>query len=214
VRVPTADEVRAALAVHPRLDVPALPGRKNDRETGVLVPLVWSPEPVCVLTVRAAHLRHHAGEVAFPGGVPDASDADLSATALREAAEELGITGARVLGELSSIPLYTSDYRLRPFVAEVPPGELRPNPDEVAAVLLVPVAEMLARPHVDAIPWDVGGVAGMSPVFQLDGHVLYGATAHSFYELLLVLAPLFGAEPQPLRPTGIRWQDVMVKPQR
>ena len=61
----------------------------------VLVPIVTRPAgPTLLLTVRASHLRHHAGQISFPGGRIEARDADAAATALRETAEELGIAAA------------------------------------------------------------------------------------------------------------------------
>jgi len=212
VSVPTPEAVARCLEAHARVDFPALPGRRNHMRSGVLVPLVWSPEPVCLATVRAATLRHHASEVCFPGGRPDTGDVDLRATALREAHEELGIEGARVLGELSSVPLYTSDFRLHPFVAAIEERPLRVNEAEVAHVLRIPLRELLERGSVDAIPWQAGDFEGLSPVFELGDHRMYGATAHAFYELLCVVARAFELEAPPLRAGTLRWSDVLPSP--
>jgi 8-oxo-dGTP pyrophosphatase MutT (NUDIX family) len=207
--IPTPDEVQAALDAFTTRDMPALPGRTNHNRTGVLVPLIWDEGVTCIATVRASTLREHAGEVCFPGGRPDAADNNLEQTALREAHEELGMSGARVLGALSSIPLYTSDYRLVPYVAEVPPMPLAINEAEVAKVLRIAVDEVLSQPYVEAIPWVHEGATSLSPVFELDGAVMFGATAHTFYELLIVVAPLFDVALPPLKPGRFTWTDVI-----
>ncbi len=211
---PTPDDIETALSAHQPLVMPALPGRRNHLETGVLVPLRWSPEPVCIVTLRSAALKHHAGEVCFPGGRPEPDDADLAHTALREAQEELGIEQARVLGSLSSIPLLTSDFRLYPFVAAVADSELKVNHDEVQQVLHIPLSSVLEQPHIDAVAWSIGDASGLSPVFALDGPVMYGATAHSFYELLVIVAPLFGLELPPLVTGRFDWQEVLAHQSR
>jgi 8-oxo-dGTP pyrophosphatase MutT (NUDIX family) len=208
---PTPESLATVLAAHARFEFPALPGRTNHLESGVLVPLLFDPEPVCVVTVRAATLRAHAGEVCFPGGRPDVDDRDLRATALREAKEELDIDDAVVLGELSSIPLFTSDYRLYPFVASIAKSPVRKSTEEVAEILHIPLRSQIERSAIDAIPWSHEGQSGLSPAFALDRHVMYGATAHTFYELLCVIAPLFGLEAPPLAPGRFQWSDVLPK---
>jgi 8-oxo-dGTP pyrophosphatase MutT (NUDIX family) len=209
MRTPTPDELALALSAHARRDMPALPGRSNHLLTGVLVPLVWEPEPVCIATVRAFHLREHAGEVCFPGGRPDPTDEDLAQTAMREAAEELGIAGARILGELSSIPLYTSEYRLRPFVGAIASTSFVVNPVEVAAVLRMPIASWLSAPFIDAIPWEHEGEAHLSPVFEMEGGIMFGATAHVFHELLGIMAPLCESALPPMRAGRHTWEGVL-----
>lgn len=202
------EALRSALAAFALTEHPPLPGRTNHLRAGVLVPVVWRPEPLTILTLRPPHLRH-GGEVSFPGGKPEPQDLDLADTALREAREELGITGAQVLGRLSSIPLFTSDYRLEPWVAAVPDGPLRPSPGEVAEVLEQPLRELLERPALDAVPYTLDGQEHLSPVFYPGGHVLYGATAHALLELLVVVAPLFGLPLPPLVPGRLGWGDLM-----
>lgn len=205
----TPDQLREALAAHATVDMPALPGRRNHLWSGVLVPIVWNPDPVCIATVRTATLSKHAGEVCFPGGRPDPDDDDLRATALREAHEELGIADAEVLGGLSSIPLYTSDYRLSPYVARIEDTPLTPNPSEVDRVLRFPIEGLVMASHVDALAYLRDGVEGLSPIFESDGHIMFGATAHSFYELLMVVAPLFGTTVPPLKKSSRTWSDVL-----
>jgi 8-oxo-dGTP pyrophosphatase MutT (NUDIX family) len=213
---PTPADFLAALARHPRHDPEALPGRRNHLDSGVLLPLVWRPtsagklEPECIVTVRSAALRRHPGEVCFPGGRPDPGDSCLRETALREAREELGIEHAEVLGELSSMPLYTSDYRLHPFVAAVDDAPFLVNTAEVAEVLSVPLRREIERGEIDAIAWSLEDQHGLSPIFRIGAHVMYGATAHTFYELLCLAAGLYDLPPPALRPAQIGWHDVLI----
>lgn len=211
VRFPTAPALRAALADYPLTEIPKLPGRRNHLRAGVLVPVEWSAADLhVILTERAAHLSNHPGEVCFPGGRPEPEDASIEATALREAEEEVGLRGAGVLGRLSSIPLYTSDYRLEPFVAEVPAGtELVPCPDEVATILRLSVRETLARPTLHGIPWEHEGARYLSPIFELGEQLVFGGTAHALHELLQVVAPLVGVPLPPMEPGRYDWSDVL-----
>jgi 8-oxo-dGTP pyrophosphatase MutT (NUDIX family) len=193
----TPQALHRALMLRPHVDHPALPGRKNHLSCGVLIPIRWMPEPEVVLTLRPPQLQH-GGEVCFPGGRPDEGDEDMGETALREAREELGIEDPTVLGRLSSMPLYTSDYRLEPFVADIGDQALDPAPAEVAEVIVLDLRTTLRLPHIDALPFQWKGETQHSPVFDAGAHLLYGATAHSFLELLQVVAPLMGERVPPM----------------
>lgn len=108
----------------------------------VLVPLMERAEGTTVLlTLRAAHLSDHAGQVSFPGGRVEPTDADAESTALREAEEEIGLPQDHVqlIGRLDTYVTRTG-YEVIPCVGLVkPPLELHPDPDEVAAVFEVPL---------------------------------------------------------------------------
>jgi 8-oxo-dGTP pyrophosphatase MutT (NUDIX family) len=115
------------------------------RDASVLIPVVGSPEPTLVFTVRTDTLPRHKGQISFPGGSIDPEDASPEAAALREAQEELGIDPhfVRVLGRLDSVPTFVSGYVIHPFVGwmdELP--ELTPNSAEVAAVMEVPLGDL------------------------------------------------------------------------
>lgn len=115
----------------------------------VLVPIVAHPQPTLLLTQRTSHLRNHSGQIAFPGGKTDESDADAVMTALREAEEEVGLRPdfVQVLGTL---PIYTtgSAFIITPVVALVRPGfTLTPHPGEVADVFEVPLDFLMNPAH-------------------------------------------------------------------
>jgi 8-oxo-dGTP pyrophosphatase MutT (NUDIX family) len=102
--------------------------------------------PHIILTERAKHLSHHAGEVAFPGGMKEPCDQNLLATALRETEEEIGLTSDKIelLGILPSDSPRLSMLRVAPFMGWVAsPYDLQPDPSEIATVFNFPLNLLL-----------------------------------------------------------------------
>ncbi len=115
----------------------------------VLVPIVMRDSPTVLLTERTTHLSDHSGQIAFPGGKVDQTDADARATALREAQEEVGLE-PQFVDVLGTLPHYTtgSAFIITPVVALVLPGFiLRPNAYEVADVFEVPLEFLMNPAH-------------------------------------------------------------------
>ena len=112
----------------------------------VLVPIVDRGEELTVLlTLRAADLKHHAGQIAFPGGRLESGDVDATAAALREAHEEIGL-GQEFVEVLGCLPDHAviSGYRVTPVVAMVQPGfSLVLDPTEVAGTFEAPLRHLL-----------------------------------------------------------------------
>lgn len=120
------------------------------RAAAVLIPVVDRSEPTVLLTQRTEHLPSHAGQIAFPGGKIDETDASPLDAALREAEEEIGLAPdhVRLLGYLDVYET-TSGFAIVPVIGLVtPPFALAPNPEEVADVFEVPLAFLMdARNH-------------------------------------------------------------------
>lgn len=137
-----------------------LPDGRALTPAAVLVGLVPRRERLTVLlTLRTSDLRHHAGQVSFPGGRIEATDAGPVAAALREAHEEIGLEPAQVepLGWLDPLATVTG-FRVLPLVAAVAPGFAPvPDPREVATVFEVPLAHLLAPSNLRRVSMDYRG---------------------------------------------------------
>jgi 8-oxo-dGTP pyrophosphatase MutT (NUDIX family) len=146
----------------------------------VLIPVVAHPEGLTVLfTQRTTHLKSHAGQVSFPGGRVEPGDASAEFTALREAAEEIGLAAERVeiLGRLPDYRTRTG-FRVSPVVGAVrPPLELAPDPREVEAVFEVPLAFLLDERNRERRTREFQGLSVGFYVYEYQGHVIWGATA-------------------------------------
>lgn len=109
----------------------------------VLVPIVLHPQvPSLLLTVRASHLRSHAGQISFPGGRIEPSDPDAGCAALRETREEIGVDASRIepIGFLSD-QIIRSGFRITPLVGLLQPGfTVTHDATEVAEVFELPLA--------------------------------------------------------------------------
>jgi 8-oxo-dGTP pyrophosphatase MutT (NUDIX family) len=166
--------------------------RPGTRKAAVLVPLFQAETGSArlLLTVRSQSVRHHRGQISFPGGHIEAQDRDATSAALREASEEVGIHAAsvRVLGELDLVPTVTSNYVIAPIVGEVPAGlTLRLEPAEVDRALEVDLSEFRdpASRHIKRLEW--AGELVDVPFFEVAGEIIWGATARIICALLEVI---------------------------
>ncbi len=165
----------------------SLPGA---RAAAVLVPFYPAPEPTLIFTVRSEHLSSHKGQISFPGGSIDRTDASPAEAALREAQEEIGLDpeAVTVVGRLDDTPTFVSGYVVSPVVgvlAQRP--RLRPNPAEVARILEIPLEDL-----VDDIRREPGfselGRTYPTEAWVWEGHVIWGVTARLLRGLLGVLS--------------------------
>jgi 8-oxo-dGTP pyrophosphatase MutT (NUDIX family) len=165
----------------------------------VLVPLVLREQMTVLLTQRTDHLNDHPGQISFPGGRAEPSDADATATALREAHEEIGLEAFEV-EVLGSLPTYTTGtgFIVTPVIALVQPGaQLRADPIEVAEVFEVPLAWLMdpanhqrhaievagATREFFSIPWQGVDASGVPRRY-----FIWGATAAMLRNLYRFLA--------------------------
>ena len=146
----------------------------------VLVPLVQRSDGLHVLlTRRTAHLRDHAGQISFPGGRAEAHDADVAATALREAEEEVGLPRdhVEVIGQL---PAYTTvtHFVVTPVVALVrPPLKLKLDSFEVEEAFEVPLQFLMTPAHHRRHALALDGVERQFLSMPWGDYFIWGATA-------------------------------------
>ncbi len=169
----------------------------------VLLPLVMRDELKVLLTERTLHLSTHGGQVAFPGGKADATDADAVATALRETQEEVGLT-PNYVEVIGTLPHYITGthFVVSPVVALVDPNfELKINPFEVARTFEVPLRFLMnpanhqehmfewqgAQRRWFSIPYKTPPSSDVSDTAGDHEHFIWGATAgmlRNFYRFL------------------------------
>lgn len=164
---------------------------RGGTDAAVLVPLHdWPDEPGLIFTERPADMRRHAGEISFPGGRRDEGDPDLTATALREAEEEIGLPPAQVelCGALPPASTFVTGYRIHPYVGLIAdPAELnlKPNPAEVETVLAFSLEGLRKGYAMRRLVRR--GVPIHTPTYEVDGHLIWGATARILGDLLSLI---------------------------
>jgi 8-oxo-dGTP pyrophosphatase MutT (NUDIX family) len=156
------------------------------RPAAVLIGLLdHSGQPGILLTVRAGHLRQHAGQIAFPGGAIESGDADPAAAALREAREEVGLaaTQAEVLGYLPDQIVLTG-FRITPVIARIA-GSFAPKLDatEVESCFVLPFATLLDTANERRATRSMGGIDVDVRDLQFGEHRIWGATAGMLFAL-------------------------------
>ena len=161
-------------AMQQELDVPLKPA-------GVLVPLMQRPKGLSVLlTQRASHLTHHAGQVSFPGGRMETHDTDVRAAALRETHEEVGIEPGNVdvIGYLRSMPTITG-FAVTPIVGlVVGEVELVIDQTEVDYAFEVPLDHLLDERNDRYVDREYKGQNFSLVEFHYKGERIWGATAY------------------------------------
>ena len=157
---------------------------------GVLVPVVERGAALSVLlTQRSIELKHHAGQISFPGGRMEAEDRDIEATALRETHEEVGIApgAVTVIGYLRPMPTLTG-YAVTPVVGLVASGaSLTLDRTEVEYAFEAPLDYLLDKRNQTAALREVRGRRVPTSEFHYEGRRIWGATANILVELRKVI---------------------------
>jgi 8-oxo-dGTP pyrophosphatase MutT (NUDIX family) len=166
----------------------------NVRKAGVLVLFYPSKNEIFIAFIkRTEYPGVHSGQVAFPGGGWEEQDKDLTATALREAEEEIGVARqtVNILGKLSDLFIPPSNFLVSPMVGyTMTKPDFVPEPEEVDSVLEIPLKKLLDTDskqdkEIHIFP-DINITV---PCYYVDGHVIWGATAMMLSELIDIVNP-------------------------
>ena len=172
--------------------------QREPTHASVLVPLVKRDRLMVLLTQRTDHLTDHPGQISFPGGRVESTDVDATATALREAHEEIGLDAVHV-DVLGALPTYTTGtgFIVTPVFALIEPGfTVTADPFEVAEVFEVPLDFLMNPAHHRRHAVDVAGVRreflsmpweGLDEAGLPRRYFVWGATAamlRNFYRFL------------------------------
>jgi 8-oxo-dGTP pyrophosphatase MutT (NUDIX family) len=159
--------------------------------SAVLIPIYMNEGGYHIVFIRRTEMvRAHKGQISFPGGTREISDATLLDTAIREANEEIGLLPehAEILGELDDEITTTSNYIVTPFIAMIPwPYSFVINKGEVDEIIKVPVTSLLGE---DCLKPDIEFLNGKeveSYAYHYEGEVIWGATARILNKLLDII---------------------------
>ncbi len=156
-------------------------------QTGVLVPLCWDPNTQTfslLLTKRTTTVETHKGQISFPGGYREESDEGLLETALREAQEEVGINpkDVEIAGRLDPV-LTRGGIQITPWVAKLQmPYVFTIHPEEVEKLLFLPLQRVIDD-GLQQGQLQIDGKAFKTPTIEVDGEIVWGATASIIQQL-------------------------------
>ena len=175
------------------------------KQSSVLILVYPEGEQLYIcLTKRPSTMKHHPGQVSFPGGKVEKEDASAEMTALREAQEEVGINPAaiEILGKLSDLYVEVSRFSIQPFLAwadEKP--EFIVNYDEVDELIIFPVSEFVFHEVISNI--EIETVSGKLRVnyYPYNGEIIWGATAMILSELIEIMKKYQGQNNKPIEVT-------------
>jgi 8-oxo-dGTP pyrophosphatase MutT (NUDIX family) len=159
-------------------------------KAAVLVPIVDRGEPFLVFAKRTDRVGTHRGQISFPGGRVDPSDAGFLEAALRESEEEIGLPRAAVepLGILDDTETVATQFIITPFVGVVrAPVAWQPDGHEIEKVIEVPVAALRDRANLRVEHRERGGVLHEVLFWDYQGETIWGATARILKQYLDVL---------------------------
>jgi len=183
----TLDQFMSRFALQlPALQTELLPARR----AAVLVPIIDRPHPTLLLTQRAATLRKHPSQVAFPGGMADKEDSSLIMTALREAEEEVAIPRANVhiVGVLPAVTS-SSGIQVTPVVGILPKTvRWHASTEEVASVFEIPLQEALNLNRYSLLNIQRHGLPHRIWISWFEDYFIWGMTAGIIRQLSLQVA--------------------------
>jgi 8-oxo-dGTP pyrophosphatase MutT (NUDIX family) len=165
--------------------------RPGSRSAAVLVPVIERGDGDHLLfTERSPDLEAHPGEMAFPGGGYEPEDADLAATALREADEEIGLRPGEteIVGRLDDVP-GPYGHVVRPFVGRIPDREYAPDEREVVEVVVLSADDLTAPGtySVEERRTSRGDTADL-PFFRVGDSVVWGLTGFVLVRFLSIVS--------------------------
>jgi 8-oxo-dGTP pyrophosphatase MutT (NUDIX family) len=164
---------------------------ENCTEAGVM--LLLYPEGLnthIVFIKRNEYAGPHSAQISFPGGMKEDADADLRATALRETEEEIGVQAdsIEILGQLTPILIPVSNFCVHPFVGWLDhTPEFTPEKSEVQYLICPSISHLLDKSNHKKGPFNRRGEEMITPYIDIDGEMLWGATAMMLSEFMALL---------------------------
>tara|TARA_B100001123_G_scaffold225081_1_gene253369 strand:- start:1292 stop:1918 length:627 start_codon:yes stop_codon:yes gene_type:complete len=162
-----------------QLSLKQLDPKSNLPKAAVLIALTDKESPEVIYTLRSNKVSSHQGEVSFPGGMQEESDASLTITALRESEEEIGLpqNSVKILGSLDTM-VSRFNVSVTPFVGVVPRGiELNTSSEEIEACFKVPLSFLLKDKRYRNDEVNRNGETFYMPAYKYSSYVIWGLTA-------------------------------------